>query len=285
MTLIHMKNQKVKTNWYTKETTSSRMVNYLSAHPMKMKENIAIELVNRVMSLSDPIFKPTNTEKVKEILTKNNYPQRIITKAFEIYKVKKEQKQQPNPQQPRSTDEPENKPIYRSMPYIPGLTQAVNQQLKRANPCLTIAPKNIKQLGNNFTKTKTKIPREERTDAIYRIDCKEKLCPEPNYVGETERTPKKRGSEHDRDYKNRHTPGNKTALVKHTLKYPGHEPNLEMKNIKILEHEKNSFKRKIIESCYINIYGSRANNFKRDASRMNENYSNIINIYKNIHTQ
>lgn len=284
MTLIHMNNQNIKTNWYAKGTKSNRIVNYLSAHPKKMKENIAVELVNRVMRLSDPIFKPMNEKRIKEILMKNNYPQRIITKAFESYKNRENLKRQQEPRQLISQKNPENDPIYRSMPFVPHLTQAVNKQMKLANPNLIIAPKHIKKLEDNFTKAKTKIRKEDRTNAIYRIDCKTKLCPEPFYIGETERTPNKRMAEHDRDYKNRFKPGNKTALIKHALDFPGHEPNLETKNVKILEREENKFKRKIIESCYINIYDTTANNYKRDAKRMHENYSNIINIYKNLHT-
>lgn len=158
--------------------------------------------------------------------------------------------------------------IYRSMPYIPRLTQLVNKQLRTTIPELIIAPKTTKQLNHTFTKAKTYIPKHERRDAIYRLDCKEKLCPEPFYLGETERTPDKRTSEHRTDLKNRHKPGNKSALIKHTLDFPGHEPALESKDIKVLDYEENTFKRKMLESIYINIYDSKANNFKRDANRL-----------------
>lgn len=72
------------------------------------------------------------------------------------------------------------------------------------------APKPIRQLKNIFTKNKTKIRIEDRTNAIYRIKCKTNLCPEPFYIGETERSPKKR----------------------------------------VLDHEGNKFKRKLIEALY-----------------------------------
>jgi len=271
--------------WYAKETASSRIMNFLSAHPKKMKENVAAELVNRVMSLSDPIFKPLNKNRIKIILEKNNYPQRVIKKVFEMHRARQEKKRQTDIQEPNPPNDPENKPIYRSMPFVPRLAQAVNKQLRKANPLLTVAPTHIKKLGDSFTKMKTKIPKEERRNAIYRVDCKEKLCPEPFYLGETERTPKKRKSEHKTDFGNRHKPGNKTALIKHTLEYPGHEPNFETKEMKILDTEKNAFKRKMMEACYINIYDTKANNYKRDARKLHENYSNIINIYKSIHTE
>ena len=78
--------------------------------------------------------------------------------------------------------------------------EAVNRQLKLAIPELTVAPTPLQQLQNIFTKTKTKIPIEERTNAVYRIDCKATICPQPFYLGETERTPKKRGGEHKTDF-------------------------------------------------------------------------------------
>lgn len=94
MTLIHMRNHKIKTNWYSEATSSKRIVNFLSSHPPKMKENVAIEFVNRVMALSDPIFKPINVEKIYKILSKNNYPTRVIKKAMAIHHHKQEQKRQ-----------------------------------------------------------------------------------------------------------------------------------------------------------------------------------------------
>lgn len=289
MTLIHMIDHKVKTNWFCKETSSNRIINFLSTHPPKMKLNIAIEFTNRVLALSDPIFKPKNIERIKDILRKNNYPERIIHKAIEIVKHKQDQRKQQiqsQQSQPPLTNPDIIAPTertYRSMMYIPRLTREVNKQLRIANPTLTIAPKPTKQLNHCFTKTKTKIPKQEQTDALYRIKCKTNICPEPFYLGETERTPKKRTSEHKTDFKNRFKPGNKTALIEHTLDYPGHEPDLEIENVIIIDRENNTFKRKLLESCYINLYGSKANNFKRDAQRLNENYSNILNIYKSIH--
>lgn len=251
-----------------------------------MKEKVAMELVNRVISLSDPIFKQKNIEKIKAILTKNNYPNNIIHKALKCYKTKEQHKNMQRQEQvieDTEAKEQETK-IYRGMQYIPKLSETVNKQLKLAIPELTIAPKPLQQLQNIFTKTKTEIPREERTNAIYRIDCKAKNCPEPFYLGETERTAKKRGSEHKTDFNNRYAPGYKSALINHTLDYHGHAPDVEPTKIKILDHEENEFKRKIMESCYINLYGSKSNNYKRDANRLHSNYGNILEIYKKINT-
>lgn len=91
MTLIHMRNQKIKTNWYARTTSSKRIVNFLSSHPPKMKEN-AIGLINRVITLSDPIFRPMNTARIYEILRKNNYRTKIIEKAMAVYHYRQQQK-------------------------------------------------------------------------------------------------------------------------------------------------------------------------------------------------
>lgn len=284
MTLIHMSDQKIKTDWYSKATSSHRILNFLSAHPPKLKENVAIEFTNRVLSLSDPIFKPKNIELIKSILTENNYPKKTINKAIAIYNNKINQRQRQQPDITSQDDEQEPTKIYRSMQYVPRLTQAVNKQLRAAIPELIVAPKPTKQLQYLFTKTKTKIPKEKRTNTIYRIQCKSENCPHRFYIGETKRTVEKRGLEHRSNYNNRHTPGYKSALVNHSIDFPGHEPNTEPTDIKILDQEENSFKRRIIESCYINLYGTHSNNFKRDANRLHNNYSNILDTYKRINT-
>lgn len=82
MTLIHQLNGKIITNWYTKTTSSDRLLNYLSFHPYNMKYNIAKSFVNKVFTLSDPIFNGMNTKKTQQILLKNNYPQKMIDMIF-----------------------------------------------------------------------------------------------------------------------------------------------------------------------------------------------------------
>lgn len=147
LTPIHMNNQKILTNWYSKETASNRIIKFLSTHPPKMKENFAVEFANSVMTLSDPIFTSTNIKRIKEKLHKNNFPMRVIHKAIETDKHRRDQRNHRS-HQSTTTNAPEPKRIFRSMPYIPNLSQALNRQLKCANPDLTIAPKQFKQLGN-----------------------------------------------------------------------------------------------------------------------------------------
>lgn len=48
MTLIHQTNGRIITNWHTKETSSDRLLNFLSFHPYNMKNNIAKSFVSRV---------------------------------------------------------------------------------------------------------------------------------------------------------------------------------------------------------------------------------------------
>lgn len=71
-------------------------------------------------------------------------------------------------------------------------------------PELTIAPKATKELQQLYTKTKTKIPKEEQTNVVCKIECKARNCRIPFYIGETERNAKTRGPEHKKDFKDRH---------------------------------------------------------------------------------
>lgn len=57
LTLIHMINEIIYTNWFSKPTSSNRILNYVSTRPRNMKLNIAISFVDRVLSL---IFQSLN---------------------------------------------------------------------------------------------------------------------------------------------------------------------------------------------------------------------------------
>ena len=52
MTLIN-KNNRISTNWYQKPTSSSRVINFLSKHPIQQKRNIIYNLTDRGIVLSD----------------------------------------------------------------------------------------------------------------------------------------------------------------------------------------------------------------------------------------
>jgi hypothetical protein len=77
MTLIRQ-NDKIVTNWYSKSTSSGRILHYFSAHPHHMKYNIAFEFSKKVIFLSNQNFHQSNITKIHDILTQNGYPEKLI---------------------------------------------------------------------------------------------------------------------------------------------------------------------------------------------------------------
>lgn len=274
-TVYHMSNNSMITDWYSKETSSNRILNYLSAHPHRMKINIATSFANRVLLLSHPTFKSKNIKLIKQILAKNNYPDKIIEKALRNHRnnVMHRQDSQVNDKQEK---------VYSGMCYIPQLTNNIENQLKVSNDHISIGARPVLKLQKVFSKMKTKIEPMEQTNAIYRIKCKEP-CEEPFYIGETGRRVGKRKHEHELDYENRFKPGGKTALG--NVDREPHEPDLTPENVKIIDHEAIKDKRKFMEAAYIWLYGKKAQNIKRNTKDLHANYTGILKKFKSLHTE
>lgn len=72
-------------DWYTKPTSSGRLVNYFSNHPLTQKLNVIDNLIRRVFSTSSAPFSTKNRKIVKDILLNNNYPEKLIEKRIKKY--------------------------------------------------------------------------------------------------------------------------------------------------------------------------------------------------------
>ena len=77
MTLIRHQNC-IITDSFQKPSSSGRMINYLSNHPIQHKKNIVYNLVDKALLLSEKMSHNKNPVKVKSLLTKNNYPINFI---------------------------------------------------------------------------------------------------------------------------------------------------------------------------------------------------------------
>ena len=93
----------------------------------------------------------------------------------------------------------------------------------------------------------------QRTGAIYQIPCKN--C-SGIYMGETSRSFKTRCSEHKQDLNPRNlakiddnNTNKKTALVKHVVNF---QDNIDFDNSSILAFESDFFKRRFLQSFFIN---------------------------------
>ncbi|XP_075150593.1 uncharacterized protein LOC142224694 [Haematobia irritans] len=87
--IIHRQGNQLKLNWYQKPTASGRLLNFYSNDSKRIIINTATNFVRRVFNISDPSFHFENGEKIKRLLTNNDFQLRTIQNL--IYKVKSKQ--------------------------------------------------------------------------------------------------------------------------------------------------------------------------------------------------
>ena len=88
VTLVRNKD-KIISNWYQKSSSSNRIMNYYSNHPIHMKSNIIYNLEDRSTLLADKNFHAENLKIVKKLLIINEYPPEFIDRCikFRIRKI------------------------------------------------------------------------------------------------------------------------------------------------------------------------------------------------------
>lgn len=247
-----------------------------------MKWSIATAFVRKVFTLSDPIFMRRNIERIKNVLRMNNYPMKLIEKAIQKYRTTRTSAYNNMENNP---DVNNNK--YASVHYVPVLSENIARTFRTSIPDLTIAPKPARRLNISFSNMKSRIGRFGQRNVIYSIPCPPNICTEDRYIGHTGRRLGIRTNEHDTDYENRHRTNGKTALIRHAVNMEeesGREHYPDFENAIILDREPNKTKREFLEACYIWMHGHRSNNFIRDKNSLHNNYTHIINTYKDIQT-
>lgn len=254
-TLVVRNSGKIKVDWYQKPIASGRIINFHSKHPKRMIINTARNFINRVLTISDEEYHHKNKIKINEILRKNSFPKKIITELIN----KSTEEKRPNVQENRESK------IYKSLIYIPNISERVEKSNILDKNVFTIAHKTHNNLRKLFSNTKSKIPLMEKHNIVYEIKCDGNAVEkcEKVYVGTTKNKLKTRLSGHKSDIKLRNNNLlQKTALANH-CKCTNHSPNLE--NVRILQSENNYNKRMTSEMLHIvNTPTNKRINFKRD---------------------
>lgn len=60
---IHREKHNILLDWYSKPTSSGRLINYLSSQPTKYKINTAKNLIHKILTISHEKFHDANIEK------------------------------------------------------------------------------------------------------------------------------------------------------------------------------------------------------------------------------
>lgn len=269
-TIVIRHGNTLKMNWYQKPTASGRMINFYSKHPRRTKINTANNFIRRVLQISDVEFHRENKDKIRTILQRNNFPKRTIEDLTEKAMTTT-----------KPACEKNEAKIYKKTTYIPSFSE----RLKNSN--IYNKDKYELALGSNltlnqlFSRTKSKINKEEKSNVVYRIPCngdKSDVC-QKVYVGTTMNKLKTRISSHKSDHKAKQKPlEQKTALAAHCT-LTGHIPNFD--GVEILTEEKNYSRRLFQEMLHIiDVPMEKRLNFKRDTDGCAQVYRHTIEKFR-----
>jgi len=298
-------NNTIIMDWYQKPTASNRILNYRSAHPYQMKINIAQALLNRITNLSDPQFHKKNWDIIKKILITNNYPEQTVKRMINRMKYKRFKNNE-------TKNININEKKYTKFTYIPGLSEKI-QKITSKNEHIQLGMKPPNILLNIYSNTKTKINKMDQHGGVYLIPTQKTSKNDKIYIGETKRKYGQRMKEHKSEqnkmiekrqfmintlHQNNNgrtrkqlqireqeeneiiqylTTESKTALTTYAVE---NNINFDFERMKILHNETNWFKRKTLESLYIQANKEKSINYKIDTINIDPQMKQLIELTK-----
>lgn len=155
----------------------------------------------------------------------------------------------------------QKKTQYLPLPYIEGLSQQFQKLFKKYN--ITVCHKGYNLLSNNFSRLKTKTPKNKKSNIVYKIPCNN--C-EGVYIGQTSQYLENRIKSHKYDKKNSTALSNHESSKKHSFNY---------NDVKILAAEPNTKKREFLEMIEIKKHPNSIND-KKDINNLNRIYFNVL---------
>lgn len=253
---LHRNNGNIKTEWFTKPTWSSRYLHFDSNHPLSQKKSVIIGLADRAIKLSDTEFIQKSIDKAKNALKINNYPPSLVNNIFK----NRLEKNNNNPN--NKTENKKTEQRFLKLPYIKGLSSQFQNLFLKHN--ITVCHKGHNLLSKNFSKLKTKTPKNKISNIVYEIPCND--CPGV-YIGQTSQYLENRIKSHKYDKKNKTALTNHETTKKHTFNF---------ENTKIIKSENITKKRELHEMLHIQKTKNAVND-KKDVTYLGKIYAGIIN--------
>ena len=211
---------------YRKGTHTDQYLQFNSHQPLQHKLGVIRTLNHRARTLcSTPEAYTAETEHLKKVLTISGYTQW----AWDLPSTRKMKP----PTTTRVADSRARKG-YTTLPYVQGVTEALSRIIRKQG--VSVHTKPMHTIRQTLVHPKDRTSKLDKCGVIYECDS----CPS-HYVGETERSLRKRAKEHHRD----------SSPVGHHMKIKGH--SFEEGNIKVLDKESDWFKRGVKEAAYISI--------------------------------
>lgn len=260
MTLTIDNNGYIRSKWYQKAISSGRYLNFQASNPTTHKRNVVTALTDRAIAFTDPENRKESLDKVRNLLDDNGYPQDFVQNI-----IKERVKRFYN----GNTNDEKEKMRRIPAPYVPGLSERINKNLREYN--MTLASKSYNNIGKLYTRTKYKIPKEEKSKVIYKIECE---C-DREYIGNTKQLTKKRFSRHRSDIKLKKTTET-TGLSVHAVQT---KHKFDFENFTILDHIPKYHQRSIAEKMHI-VNSKNAVNLTIDTAGLHPSY---VTFFKNQH--
>nr|CCQ71227.1 hypothetical protein Penelope-like1 [Cotesia congregata]CDH92814.1 hypothetical protein Penelope-like1 [Bracoviriform congregatae] len=270
------------TDWYQKPTSAGRMLNYNSHHPVAQKSSVVFGLLHRALGLSHKKFHDVNRKRVEDLLKRNNYPVFFIKLCMEkfnsLYSREMGNGEDDNLEVVVDLDQNVKKNENRfRFPYIRGLSSSITHCF--AGTDWKPAFYNIKTVGQTYTRLKDTDKLLNRSNVIYKIPC---VC-NKSYIGQTKQYLGKRLYQHKyscrNNVNNNNSNNNINNLTALSLHHRDTSHQFCFDDVKIVDIEKNRFKRNILEMIHISLRDTV--NLKTDTEGLNCIYNNLILRYKN----
>lgn len=274
------KSGKLTTEWYSKPSSSNRLLNYFSSHPFIHKMNVVDNLINRVLKLSSNSFSRKNISLIKTILISNGYPSQLIEKRIQRHIYKRDKIASEN----SKGDEPLSMvpKVFKGLCYVPSVSESIGQMLCDNTPDLIVGFRPFKVNRIHFSFLKDRITKDDTRNVVYKIPCLgngfSKVRCNLSYIGHTGNKLITRMGQHLEDIisfnqdPNVNKDKGQTALVRHFE--DGHAPDFD--NVSILMIEPNYSKRTVLES--LNILTNDTMNFRLDTNDISKFYHSLLNI-------
>lgn len=249
----------ISTNWYRKPTYSGRLLHYHSNNPISQKRAIVYGLVDKALLLSDPSHHPENIRIVRSILKQNCYPIHFINQTIK----KRFTHLRHNSNNSVSNPNTENTDFI-VLPYNPLFSNKLSNYFKSHD--IKVIFKNINKLDSIVKKGKDTLPTLRQHNVVYCLKCKD--C-DRKYIGQTLRALETRVKEHKNNIKNleKHN-----TISSHRIEC---QHDMDWENPKILDVERNKYKRDISEMLHIKINNCTLN-VQKETEKLSEIYLSIF---------
>jgi len=224
---------------YRKETHTNRYLDCSSYHPLSQKASTAKALFHRAHVNCSPEHLDSEIDNITAALELNGYSKTFINKELNDTARKFSNVQSTNNTIDNIPVINEVRTRYASAPYIKGASERTAKILKSFG--IKLSHKSNHSLRSQIVNVKDRRLLNEKTSAIYRIECKD--CSH-HYIGETSRELEKRLKEHQNSVRRRDP---QSALFTH-IEETGH--NIDWESSSILAQQQGFYQRKVMESIY-----------------------------------